>query len=83
MGSSDPFIRQAVIAGLAGNDKIVRGANLRDIKVQLGLSDISNSAFDAAIGSLAYNYGLITWNRFWDPNDMAAQTRCHALALVR
>ena len=78
---SDPFVRQALVAGIMAAGGEVSGASLRHIGDQIGLSDVSVSQIDAAAGSLCYKRGQIAWDRFWPATD-STQIRHHTLIVL-
>ena len=82
MTRSNPAIRAAIVEKL-GDAGRVSGASLGEIRTKLGIA-VSNSQFDAALGSLSYNpdHRLVVWRRFW-PEDSVAQTRHHFVQLLR
>lgn len=81
MTRSRPEVREQLLKGLGETPTgSARGATIGDLKHQLGLSNVSNTQFDAALGSLCYKEGQVRWLRVW-PKDPAAQAREHFVAL--
>ena len=78
---SDPFVRQALVAGIVAAGGEVSGASLRQIGDQIGLRNVSASQIDAAAGSLCYKRKQIVWDRFW-PSDETVQVRHHTLIVT-
>lgn len=60
--ASCPEVRERILAGLRVINGPVEGT-IAEVKHAIGCSDVSNSKFMKALGSLRYHYRLVTWRR--------------------
>ena len=77
--ASDPVVKDRIFCAM---EKLptVSAACLSELRVKLGMSDVSNTKFGKALGSLHYHDRLISWRRFW-PQE-TSQSKHHAITLL-